>query len=213
MLTLQEVAKQARQNSERWFSPVHGGEALVPLAAHYTLGLVGEAGEVANVVKKWLRKVEGNPIALGTDLELELADVFTYLVLLADEVGGPHGRLRAQAGPQRGEVGMTLQEQVAWWHRQRFPKAESYHVMIKAMEELGEVAQALNGDLKKNESSVTAGDRDRRGEVPKEAADVVVCLMALLGRWYPDHDLLAEVEKKLAILTDPTSGHRSAALA
>lgn len=87
-MNLQEITKEARENSRRWFPITHDdGKALVPLAVHYALGLVGEAGEVANVVKKWLRKGEDNPIALGTDLELELADVFIYLLLLADEVG------------------------------------------------------------------------------------------------------------------------------
>jgi NTP pyrophosphatase (non-canonical NTP hydrolase) len=87
-VNLEEIAVQARQNSERWFPIVHDdGKALVPLAAHYALGLAGETGEVCNVVKKWLRKAEDDPAVLGVDLELELADVFIYLLLLADEVG------------------------------------------------------------------------------------------------------------------------------
>lgn len=103
------------------------------------------------------------------------------------------------------EKGKMLQEEIAAWHTKRFPDAESYHVAIKAMEELGEVASEVNGDLKKNSD-------DRGGKTPEEAADVVICLMVLLGRWYPGRDLLVEVQKKLDVLTDPDSGHRSAAL-
>jgi NTP pyrophosphatase (non-canonical NTP hydrolase) len=99
-----------------------------------------------------------------------------------------------------------LQKAVADWHTNRFPEAEPYHVMIKAMEELGEVASALNGDLAKNDG------RSREGSVPNEVGDVIICLMVLLGRWYPEHDALLEVMDKLAILTNPNSGHRSAAL-
>lgn len=97
-----------------------------------------------------------------------------------------------------------LQYRAKWWHMERFPDAQSYNVMIKATEELGEVARAVNGDL------VGDPDRDRRGTAPEEAADVVITLMALLGRWYPEYELLDMVEKKLAILCDPNSGHRSA---
>lgn len=100
----------------------------------------------------------------------------------------------------------NIQEAVANWHIDRFPEAEAHHVMIKAMEELGEVASALNGDLAKNDG------RSRDGSVPNEVGDVMICLMVLLGRWYPGYDVIEEVGKKLAILTDPNSGHRSAAL-
>lgn len=99
----------------------------------------------------------------------------------------------------------NLQEEIAAWHTKRFPDAQSYHVAIKAMEELGEVASEVNGDLKKNSDN-------RGGKTPEEAADVVICLMVLLGRWYPGRDLLVEVQKKLDVLTDPNSGHRSAVL-
>jgi NTP pyrophosphatase (non-canonical NTP hydrolase) len=98
-----------------------------------------------------------------------------------------------------------LQARVAEWHRRRFPEAKMYHVAIKAMEEMGEVAQAVNGEI---------GTRDaperRGGSVAEESADVVIALMALVDRFTYKGDLLAEVERKLAKLTDPNSGHRSA---
>lgn len=91
------------------------------------------------------------------------------------------------------------------WHRARFPEAAMEHVCLKAMEELGEVAQAVNGVSGRNAPG-------RRGDVAEECADVVVCLIVLLGRWFPEADLLGEVARKAAILVDPNSGHRSAAL-
>ncbi len=82
--TLDSIASEARRNSERWFPGVHDPNvALVPLSVHYALGMCGEAGEVANLVKKALRKGETNAEGLAD----ELADVFIYLLLLADEVG------------------------------------------------------------------------------------------------------------------------------
>lgn len=73
------IARQARWNSERWFPALHAGNP--DLTVFYTLGLVGEAGEVANLIKKEIRQVGGDRSKLAD----ELADVFTYLILLADE--------------------------------------------------------------------------------------------------------------------------------
>lgn len=102
-----------------------------------------------------------------------------------------------------------LQQRVAAWHADRFPAAQPYNVMLKAVEELGELAEAVNGTCTADLSDkVTA----RRGDVPDEAADVAVTLLVLLGRWFAPADLLEAVEAKLAILTDPDSGHRSAAV-
>lgn len=79
------LAAEARANSERWFPLVHDPEqAAVPLLVHYALGLAGEAGEVANLVKKQLR---GGRVYGDQFLGDELADVFIYLLLLADEAG------------------------------------------------------------------------------------------------------------------------------
>ena len=89
---------------------------------------------------------------------------------------------------------------VVRWHVERFPMAEAEHVTLKACEEVGEVAKAINGWAGMN--SATGG-----GDVGAESADVLITLMVLLGRWFPTVDLLAEVRAKYAILTDPTSGH------
>jgi hypothetical protein len=91
---------------------------------------------------------------------------------------------------------------VVRWHVGRFPMATAEHVGLKAAAEVGELCDAVLGDVGQG------GD----GAVACESADVFIVLCALLGRWYPEVDLLAEVRAKLAILTDPDSGHRSAVL-
>lgn len=88
--SLGDLAKQMRENSERWFPALHAETNPVPLRIFYALGMAGECGEVANVVKKQARGVaevvaSTNPAKEG--IGAELADVFTYLLLLADECG------------------------------------------------------------------------------------------------------------------------------
>jgi NTP pyrophosphatase (non-canonical NTP hydrolase) len=83
-MNLYELATQARSNSERWFPAMHDeSRKVVPIGVQYALGLAGEAGEVSNVVKKGIREGKGP----GPELAAELADVLTYLLLLAYEVG------------------------------------------------------------------------------------------------------------------------------
>jgi len=81
---LQLLAGEMRANSERWFPQLHDGTK--DLSVFYALGLAGEVGEVANVVKKMQRDT-GFDVALYAGLAAELADVFVYLLLLADECG------------------------------------------------------------------------------------------------------------------------------
>ncbi len=52
------------------------------LILHMGLGLVGEAGEIANDLKKWHRG-DFDSFELATRLGTELPDVLIYLVLLA----------------------------------------------------------------------------------------------------------------------------------
>lgn len=99
-----------------------------------------------------------------------------------------------------------LQDIAVQWHTKRFPEAGPEHVVMKATEELGELAGAVNGRVGKNSPRA-------RGDVGEEVADVVIVLMILLRRYYPEYRLMDEVARKLAILNDPESGHRSAALA
>jgi len=51
-----------------------------------TLGLVGESGEVAEKVKKYLRD-KTSPADLKADVARELGDVLWYLAMLANECG------------------------------------------------------------------------------------------------------------------------------
>jgi NTP pyrophosphatase (non-canonical NTP hydrolase) len=74
------VARQSRWNSERWFPELHSGN--IDLGPFYALALAGEVGEVCNLIKKTVRNKN---MIIAKDLELEMADVFTYLLLLADE--------------------------------------------------------------------------------------------------------------------------------
>jgi NTP pyrophosphatase (non-canonical NTP hydrolase) len=83
-MTLADLGGRMRANSERWFPAMHAAPA-VPMAVFYALGMAGEAGEVANVVKKALRR--GLVIDDVATIADELADVFTYLLLLANECG------------------------------------------------------------------------------------------------------------------------------
>lgn len=58
--------------------------------SYVTLGLTGEAGEIANKVKKILRDKGGNVTSDDrTELSKELGDVLWYLTRLADEIGYP----------------------------------------------------------------------------------------------------------------------------
>lgn len=76
------LAIQALEDSRRWFPKT--SESI----SHTVLALAGEVGEVANIVKK----LERGSIYMGdakvrTDLHMEVADVFTYLVVLAGQLG------------------------------------------------------------------------------------------------------------------------------
>lgn len=82
-MNLDHLACRSRANSERWFPDLHARSTL-ELQTHYVMGLVGEAGELANLAKKADRY--GHPMT-PEDAAPELADVFTYLLLIADELG------------------------------------------------------------------------------------------------------------------------------
>lgn len=75
------------------------------------------------------------------------------------------------------------------------------HVALKLAEEAGELASAVNG-------YVSQGDYGK-GDVVAEAVDVAIVLLSLVGRWFPDRDLIAETEARLALFLDPAGGHRS----
>lgn len=93
-----------------------------------------------------------------------------------------------------------LQARAARWHATRFPGCTAEDSALKAMAELGEVADA-----------VLANGRDpahpeRAGNVTGESADVVITLLVLNGRFI-NGDLIAAVDAKLALLERPGGNH------
>ncbi len=77
-MELSEYQKQARNTAVY----PHAGENYI----YPTLGLVGEAGEVAEKIKKMLRAKEELSQEKRADLEKELGDVLWYLSQLAAEL-------------------------------------------------------------------------------------------------------------------------------
>jgi NTP pyrophosphatase (non-canonical NTP hydrolase) len=76
---ISDVWRQAQKNHERWSST---GSREGDIRFH-ALGLSGEAGEVANFVKKRWRDGDGH----DDDLRKEVADVCAYAFMLADALG------------------------------------------------------------------------------------------------------------------------------
>jgi len=95
---------------------------------------------------------------------------------------------------------IRIQERAARWHAARFPCCTAEDIGLKAQAELGEVSDAI-----------LAGGRDgshpeRAGNVLAEAADVVVTMLALCGR-FGHGDLLGAVNAKLSMLETPGGQH------
>lgn len=74
-----EVWQQARENHANYSATGDSEQDI----RFFALGLAGEAGEVANFVKKRWRDGEGH----DEDLRKECADVFAYNIMLADALG------------------------------------------------------------------------------------------------------------------------------
>lgn len=86
---LNQLRDQCVKDSKRWFPtaiPIDSNDPSDKIKAlmHHTLSLAGEAGEVANIVKK----IDRGSLDLTTevvqhDLREEVTDVFIYLLNLA----------------------------------------------------------------------------------------------------------------------------------
>lgn len=77
-----KLSQQAHADSQRWF-PEKANDVV-----HMSLGLAGEAGEVANIVKKLDRgDLSISDANTRYKLMMELTDVQTYLLAIAGMIG------------------------------------------------------------------------------------------------------------------------------
>ncbi len=81
---IQSLTDRMKKDSAFWHSTVVNQDHEA-LRAHYALGLCGEAGEVADEIKKMSYHPDRE--ARRVDLGTELSDVLIYLLLLADLEG------------------------------------------------------------------------------------------------------------------------------
>ena len=95
-----------------------------------------------------------------------------------------------------------LQKRAVSWHTKRFPDAIPFYVALKAIAELGEMADAIITRIGANGATGNPGDG-----ITGEAADVVITLLVLTGRWCKE-DLLSAVDRKLKVLETPEA-HRA----
>ena len=93
-----------------------------------------------------------------------------------------------------------LQERATRWHSARFPHCTAEDIALKAMAELGEVADAVLAEGR------DASHPERAGTVLAESADVLITLLALCGR-FGRGDLLGAVDGKLRLLETPGGSH------
>lgn len=79
-MSFTDLSKQYLADSERWFPDLH----LTPTSqiVHFGLGLAGEAGEVANLIKKFNRG-SIRLLELRDEIAHEIADVIAYALDLA----------------------------------------------------------------------------------------------------------------------------------
>lgn len=84
---ISELAARCHANSAHWFPSNH--ESQRAAVTHCTLGLAGEAGEVANKVKKLYGYSDQVPIgeSLRAAIIEELVDTLIYDLVLLDVLG------------------------------------------------------------------------------------------------------------------------------
>jgi NTP pyrophosphatase (non-canonical NTP hydrolase) len=86
MIDITAIARRCHANSANWFPSNHTTERAA--ITHCTLGLAGEAGEVANKVKKLYGYVDQEiPPELRVDIIGELIDTLIYDLVLLDVLG------------------------------------------------------------------------------------------------------------------------------
>lgn len=76
---MNELAEQCHRDSIRWFGDMNKDNIV-----HHTLALCGEAGELANIVKKIDRgSLDYRDPAVRVHIASEMADILTYLLNLS----------------------------------------------------------------------------------------------------------------------------------
>lgn len=96
----------------------------------------------------------------------------------------------------------ALQQHAADWHRRRWPHSEPDHVTLDAVARLGALA-----DLVLIERGIHAHDDPEIADiVPDTAGDILVILLALIGRWWPSYDLIEEVTTRIEVLATLLDG-------
>lgn len=93
-MNINALPSLAIKDSLAWFPQVHdrdwrtieGRKIDVGALVHFALGLAGEAGEVANKIKKLNLYQEKNTVTLE-EIRMELADVLIYLMDLFYTIG------------------------------------------------------------------------------------------------------------------------------
>lgn len=92
-----DVWAQARRNHAQYSATGSNEEDI----RFFGLGLAGEAGEVANFIKKRWRDGDGHDV----DLRKECADVFAYTIMLSEALEmGPMELLETVAGKQKAFI-------------------------------------------------------------------------------------------------------------
>jgi NTP pyrophosphatase (non-canonical NTP hydrolase) len=99
-----------------------------------------------------------------------------------------------------GLISAGFQSRAAIWHCNRFPICTAEDVTLKAMTELGEVADAILAHGR------DSSHPERASNIAAEAADVVITMLALVGRFTAD-DLIAAIDAKLAMLEQRGGAH------
>lgn len=69
-----------------------------------------------------------------------------------------------------------LQVEVAEWHRKHFPEATATHIVLKLVEEVGELARAHNARILGLRSAQFGKEEDAVG-------DILIVLAAMCDRW------------------------------
>lgn len=85
-------------------------------------------------------------------------------------------------------VAAELQQRCAAWRMAKFPTSTPEGVLAKLLEEAGEFARAVIGEVE---------GRSGRGDVHQEGAQTILVVLSIIGQWYPGRNVLVEVLAEL----------------